>query len=58
MKKLTSLTTVLNPDDSTYVSLIYIDEDGLTQRQELSNDETKALLTAIGKVLTDFTIVK
>lgn len=58
MKKLTSLTTVLNQDDSTYVSLIYIDEDGLTQRQELSNAETKALLTAIGNVLTDFTIVK
>lgn len=58
MKKLITLSTILNQDDSTFVSVSYVDADNVLQTQELSNAEITALLTAIGKVLPDYTIVK
>ncbi len=58
MKKLINLNTVLNQDDSTFVSVSYVDANNIVHIQELTHDEIVALLNAIEKVLPDFTITK
>lgn len=58
MKKLISLSTILNPDDSTFVSVSYVDAENVLQRQELTSKEVSDLLKALTTILPDFTIVK
>lgn len=58
MKKLISLNSVLNNDNSTFVSVSYVDAENILQTQELTSKEVSDLLKALTTILPDFTIVK
>jgi hypothetical protein len=57
MKKLISLSTILNPDDSTFVSVSYVDEQDVLQHEELSPKQISDLLKSLKTILPDFEIV-